>query len=95
MDIGRIFEELQQYKSEKRYYNISIVADRLLGILQTEGWYGLLIPKHHLEVNTLAKLEAATDYAIRALKSYMDKFFKYEKERWEAPHAGICGPWCR
>ncbi len=85
LDMQRIFEELQQYKSEKRYFNISIVADKLLGILQTEGWYVLLIPKHHLEINTLAKLEAATDYAIMALKSYMDKFFKYEKERWEAP----------
>ena len=85
LDMQRIFEELQQYKSEKRYFNISIVADKLLEILQTEGWYVLLIPKHHLEINTLAKLEAATDYAIMALKSYMDKFFKYEKERWEAP----------
>ena len=85
LDMQRIFEELQQYKSEKRYFNISIVADKLLEILQTKGWYVLLIPKHHLEINTLAKLEAATDYAIMALKSYMDKFFKYEKERWEAP----------
>ena len=85
LDMQRIFEELQQYKSEKRYFNISIVADKLLEILQTEGWYVLLIPKHHLEITTLAKLEAATDYAIMALKSYMDKFFKYEKESWEAP----------
>lgn len=85
LDMQRIFEELQQYKSEKRYYNISIVADKLLEILQTDGWYGLLIPKNHLEINTLVKLEAATDYAIMVLKSYMDKFFKYEKERWEAP----------
>ena len=85
LDMQRVFKELQQYKSEKRYFNISIVANKLLGILQTEGWYVLLIPKHHLEINTLAKLEAVTDYAIMALKSYMDKFFKYEKERWEAP----------
>lgn len=85
LDMQRIFEELQQYKSEKRYYNISIVADKLLDILQTDRWYVLLIPKHHLKINTLAKLEAATDYAIMALRSYMDKFFKYEKERWEAP----------
>ncbi len=85
LDIQRICEELQYYKSEKRYYNISIVADKLLDILQTEDWYVLLIPKHQLEINTLAKLEAATDYAIMALKSYMDKFFRYEKERWEAP----------
>lgn len=85
LDMQRIFEELQQYKSEKRYFNISIVAGKLLEILQTKDWYVLLIPNHQLEINTLAKLEAATDYAIMALKSYMDKFFKYEKERWEAP----------
>lgn len=85
LDMQRIFEELQQYKSEKRYFNISIVANRLLSILQTDGWYGLLIPNNHVEIDSLAKLEAATDYAVMVLKSYMDKFFKYEKERWEAP----------
>lgn len=85
LDFYRIFEELERYKSEKRYFNISIVPDRLPGILQTPGWYGLLIPKNHLEINSIAKLDAATDYAIMALKSYMDKFFQYEKARWEAP----------
>lgn len=85
LDVQRIFEELQEYKSEKRYFNISIVKEKLLDILREDGWYGLLIPKNHLEINSMAKLEAATDYAIMALKSYMDKFFKYEKDRWEAP----------
>lgn len=85
LDVQRIFEELQEYKSEKRYFNISIVKDRILDILREDGWYGLLIPQNHLEINSIAKLEAATDYAVMALKSYMDKFFKYEKERWEAP----------
>ncbi len=85
LDYQRIFKELQRYKSEKRYYNLIILADKLLPILQEEGWYSLLIPKNHLDINTYEKLEAATDYAIMALKSYMDKFFKYEKERWEAP----------
>ena len=85
LDVQRIFEELQEYKSEKRYFNISIVKDKLLDILREDGWYGLLIPQNHLEINSIAKLEAATDYAVMALKSYMDKFFKYEKERWEAP----------
>ena len=84
LDLRRIFEELQQYKSEKGYYNISIAADRLLPILQTDGWYSLLIPMNHLAVDSLAKLEAAADYAVMALKSYMDKFVKYEKARWEA-----------
>ncbi|WP_298028645.1 DEAD/DEAH box helicase family protein [uncultured Dysosmobacter sp.] len=85
LDHRRIFEELEQYKSEKRYFNISILPNKLMEILRTAGWYGLLIPREHLRIDSLAKLEAATDYAIMALKSYMDKFFKYEKERWEAP----------
>ena len=76
---------MEQYKSEKKYFNISIVQDKLISILQTDGWYGLLIPQNYLDVTSLAKLEAITDYAIMALKSYMDKFFRYEKERWEAP----------
>ncbi len=84
LDVQRIFEELQEYKSEKRYFNISIVKDKLPDILRIDGWYGLLIPQNHLEINSIAKLEAATDYAIMALKSYMDKFFKYEKARWES-----------
>ena len=84
LDFQRIFEELQEYKSEKRYFNISIVKSKLLDILREDGWYGLLIPQNHLEINSIAKLDAATDYAIMALKSYMDKFFKYKKECWEA-----------
>jgi len=85
LDYRRIFEELEQYKSEKKYFNLSIVQEKLAAILQTDGWYSLLIPKNILEINSPAKLEAVTDYAIMALKSYIDKFFKYEKARWEAP----------
>ena len=85
LDYFRIFEELEQYKNEKFYYNISIVREKLIGILQTDGWYALLIPKNQLIINSYANLEAATDFAVMALKSYMDKFYKYEKERWEAP----------
>lgn len=85
LDMQRIFEELQTYKTEKHYYNLSIVKEKLIEILNADGWYGLLIPKNHLDINTPEKLAAVTDYAIMALKSYTDKFFKYEKERWEAP----------
>ncbi len=86
LDYDRIFAELEQYKNEKAYFNISIVKEKLPDILRLDGWYALLIPKNHLEIDSIPKLEAATDYAIMALKSYMDKFFTYEKDRWEAPY---------
>lgn len=85
LDYQRIFVELEQYKNEKLYYNISLVKEKFLGILQQDGWYSLIIPESHIRINSIQKLESATDYAVMVLKSYIDKFFKYEKERWEAP----------
>lgn len=85
LDYRRIFEELEQYKSEKRYFNICLAPEQLLPILQAEGWYALLLPDDQLRVDSLAKLETAADYAVMVLKAYMDRFFRYEKGRWEAP----------
>ena len=33
----------------------------------------------------MEKLSLATDFAVMVLKNYTDKFYKYEKDRWEAP----------
>lgn len=85
LDYYRIFDEIQQYKNEKSYFNISIDRNKLQDILATDGWYELIIPKKQLAIDSISKIEYATDYAIMALKAYMDKFFKFERERWEAP----------
>ena len=85
LDYYRIYNELQVYKNEKAYFNICIIRDNLPKILAHKGWYELIIPKRQLEIDSMLKVEYATDYAIMALKSYMDKFFKFERERWEAP----------
>ena len=85
IDYYRIFDELEQYKNEKAYYNISIDRKKLKSILCVDGWYELIIPKEQLRIDSMLRLEYATDYAIMALKSYLDKFYKFERERWEAP----------
>ena len=82
----RIFDELQVYKNEKSYFNISIERERIKAILATKGWYSLIIPEKHLKIDSYSKLEIVTDFAIMAMKSYMDKFFKFEKQRWETPY---------
>ena len=85
LDYDRIFEELERYKNEKLYYNISIVKQKIQAILETDGWYALIIPQSHLRIDSVDKLESVVDFCIMVLKSYMDKFYKYEKEKWEAP----------
>ena len=85
LDYQRIFEELEQYKNEKLYYNVSIDICLLKAVLQTEDLYTLLIPANHLKADSMEKLVALTDYSILVLKNYMDRFFKYHKEKWESP----------
>ena len=85
MDYQHIFEALVEYKNEKGYYNICIEKDRLADILSADGWYALKIPQKHLEIDSVQKLFAAEDYAVMVLKSYIDKFFRFEKSKWEAP----------
>lgn len=85
LDYDRIFEELERYKNEKLYYNISIVKQKIQAILETDGWYALIIPQSHLRIDSVDKLESVVDFCIMVLKSYIDKFYKYEKEKWEAP----------
>ncbi len=86
LDYERIFEELELYKNEKHYYNISVDMEKLQAILSVEGWYSFIIPKTHLEIDTVEKLYTASGYCVMVLKSYMDKFYKYKKEEWEAPY---------
>ncbi len=85
LDYERIFNELETYKNEKFYYNISLSKNDIRAIIQANGWYSLIIPKRDIEFNAVEKLPLMTDFAIMALKSYVDKFYKYEKDRWEAP----------
>lgn len=81
LDFDRILEELDTYKNEKFYYNITLSKDGIKDILKTNGWYSLIIPKMHITIDSMEKLSLATDFAIMVLKSYIDKFYKYEKDK--------------
>lgn len=83
LDYYRIFDEIEQYKNEKQYFNITIDRDRLQSILADREWYQFIIPADHLKIDSIKRLEEVTDFAIMALKAYLDKFFKFEKEAWE------------
>ena len=84
LDYHRIFCELEIYKNERNYYNICLKQDNFIKILQSANWYSLLIPKKQLDLDSFKKLDTMTDFAIMVLKSFMDKFYKFERERWES-----------
>jgi len=83
LDYERIIRELEIYKNEKFYYNITLSKSALIDILSLDGWYSLLIPKEHFEIKSIARLELSTDFAVMVLKKYIEKYFKFEKGKWE------------
>lgn len=83
LDYYRIFDEIELYKNEKQYFNITIDRELLQPILADREWYQFIIPANHLKIDSIKRLEEVTDFAIMALKVYVDKFFKFEKEAWE------------
>ena len=86
LDKNRIYNELEQYREEKGYFNLTIKRETVLKILSLKDWYKLIIPERELVLDSLAKIDAATDYAIIVLKSYIDRYYRNEKARWEAPY---------
>lgn len=85
LDWNRIYDSLQRYKNEKNYYNISIEREKLRDILAQGGWYTLLIPWRSMRPENMQELRLLDEVALMTLKSYMDKYYRYEKQRWENP----------
>lgn len=83
LDYQYLYDELQEYKNEKSYFNLSIEKDGLHKILEDTDWYEFIIPRQHLEIDSMRKLEDMNDFCLMALKAYVEKFYKFEKERWE------------
>ncbi len=83
LDYQRMYEDLEMYKNEKSFFNLSIDKFKLKDILLDTRWYSYYIPSSQLTVKSMADRENMTDLAIMALKSYIDKFVKFEKSKWE------------
>jgi len=86
LNLDMIYIELQRYKNEKAYYNISIEKTVLPEILIISGWYTLFIPKALMEMDSFEKIGRINDICIMLLKNYLDRFFKYYKAQWEEPY---------
>ena len=86
LDYNRVYLELQRYKNEKGFYNISIDAHLLKDVLQANHWYNLLIPASELLVASMESISRITDVAIMLLKGYLEKYYKFYKSKWESPY---------
>jgi hypothetical protein len=87
LDYNYIYWQLENYKKEKCYFNITIDRKLLKPILKNETWYyGLILPERELEIDSMEKSKKASSYAVLVFQSYIDKYYKFHKDQWEAPY---------
>lgn len=79
-DWERIYTELLEFRRERGYLNLSFDLETLKTILVERC--KVIVP-NDFEVKDLKDLENLENIAISLLKSYIDKFYKREKGRFE------------
>ena len=79
-DWAKIYTELLEFKRERVYLNLSFDLETLKEILKQRC--KVIVP-NDFEVKDLEDLEDLENIAISLLKSYIDKFYKREKGRFE------------
>lgn len=86
LDIDRIWFELERYKADRGWYNLTISRDEIPGLLLDQSWYDLEIPEAQLAFDSWEKVRLWEQVAIGLLKKYTEKYYRYCKQAWEAPH---------
>jgi hypothetical protein len=86
LDIDRLWFELERYKAERGWYNLNISREEITDLLLDPSWYDLEIPEAQLAFDSWDKLRLWEQVALGLLKKYTEKYYRYKKQAWEAPH---------
>jgi hypothetical protein len=86
MDIDAIWFELQDFKSERAWYNLNLPRESILKLLRNPRWYKLYIPAAEMEFTRFDRVRRWEEIAVALLKKYIDRYYKHRKQEWEADH---------
>lgn len=84
-DWDAIYWELQDFKNERAWFNLSLERENLAKLLTDDSWYSLLIPPDELAPTRFDRVRLWQEIAVVLLKKYADAFYKAKKAQWEAP----------
>ncbi|MCH2084839.1 MAG: hypothetical protein MK226_20805, partial [Saprospiraceae bacterium] len=77
-----IYFELQKFKNERSWYNLSFSKEYLMDLIKEPTWYTLYIPQSELTLTSFEKVFIWQDVAITLLKSYFDRAYNYLKQEY-------------
>jgi len=86
LDWSKVFFEIQRYKFEKHWYNLSLSQEVLKQIIYSRDWYNLFIPQAELEMKSFSQTLIWEELVISLLRKYVEKFYTYHKNLFNSEH---------
>jgi hypothetical protein len=86
LDFDAIYFELQQFKSERGWYNLNLSRNNLETLLRRKDWYKLFIPKEEMEFRSFQQVFRWQEIAVALLKKYLDRYYKFKKQGYESKY---------
>ena len=83
MDMDAIYFELQRFKNERAWFNLSLSRENIGDLLASPEWYKLLIPPDELQFHSYMQVRRWQEIAAALLKKYCDRYYKHRKAEWE------------
>ncbi|MBX3004595.1 MAG: DEAD/DEAH box helicase family protein [Anaerolineales bacterium] len=84
LDVDKLYFDLQDYKGERGWDNLSIPRERIEKLLVDGSWYQLYIPPDEMEFRGFEQVFRWQEIASALLKKYADAYYKYQKAKWES-----------
>ena len=92
LDLDRLYFDLQRFKGERGWHNLTISRSLLPTILagwrdeEPPTWYRLWIPKRAMDFTGHATIRRWQEIALAVLTKYATRYYSAAKQAWEARH---------
>ena len=86
IDWDQVYFELQKFKYERSWYNLSISKEVLQEIIRQYWWYELYIPEDETRMDTFDKVHLWNDVVTSLLKAYIERYYNRFKSDYLSKH---------
>ena len=86
LDIDNLFFDLERFKTERGWHNLSLTRSSLQNLLADNTWYQLFIPKEELKFGSYEKVRVWQEIARLLLRKYAKSYYNFRRMNWEGPH---------
>jgi len=86
LDVDDLYFDLQQFKSERAWYNLGLNRASIPRLLTDDSWYVIRIPREEMAARSFEQVRCWHEIASTLLRKYCDRFYKIRKAEFEKDH---------